>query len=420
MAPQLTRRGVALAAAGAITGLLTLNASAAAQPGARRDGPAPREMRGMWIATVANIDWPRRQDLTPDQARAALTGLLDTAVERRLNTVFLQVRPTADALWPSRFEPWSHWLTGEQGRDPGWDPLGFAVREAHARGLELHAWFNPYRVAQHDDLSRLAPEHPARLNPDWVVPYGGALYYNPGLPEVRAFVQDAMMDAVTRYDIDGVHWDDYFYPYPVAGETFDDDAAWERYGGGFEDRAGWRRNNIDLLVREMRDRVRAAKPGLPFGVSPFGIWRNSTTDPEGSDTQGGVETYDDLYADVRTWVRESWIDYVIPQLYWHIGFEAADYATLVDWWSGVAEGTDVALYVGEALYKAGDPEQPAAWQNPAELSEHLTFCQDYPLVAGHVFYSARYVAEDPIGAMDRVVADHYGTPAPDRGRGRRR
>ncbi|MDT0345633.1 glycoside hydrolase family 10 protein [Streptomyces litchfieldiae] len=410
---RITRRGLAVAAVGTLAGTLTLS-QASAQPGpfARRgrgrSGPrASADVRGMWIATLANIDWPAAQGLSPADAQAELTGLLDTAADWGLNTVFLQVRPTADALWPSPFEPWSQWLTGVPGRDPGWDPLDFAVREAHDRGLALHTWFNPYRVATHDDPGKLAEGHPVRDHPGWAVPYGGRLYYNPGLPEVRAFVQDAMMHAVESYEIDGVHWDDYFYPYPVAGEEFDDDAAFREHGGGYEDRGDWRRHNIDLLVREMRDRVRAARPGVPFGVSPFAIWRNRATDPLGSDTDGGVQTYDDLYADVRTWVKEGWLDYVVPQVYWHIGNTAADYATLVRWWSDVAEGTDVALYIGEALYKAGDPAQPEAWQDPAELSRHLTLCRDHAPVGGNVFYSASQVLSDPIGAMSRVFEDHY-------------
>lgn len=321
--------------------------------------------------------------------------------------MFLQVRPTADALWPSPYEPWAQCLTGVQGQDPGWDPLGTAVREAHARGLELHAWFNPYRVANHTDPSRLVATHPARLHPDWVLPYGGKLYYNPGLPEVRTFVQDAMLDAVSRYDIDGVHWDDYFYPYPVAGQVFADDAAYEEYGADFPDRAAWRRDNTDLLVSGMAERIKEIKPGARFGISPFGVWRNAATDPLGSDTRAGVQTYDDLHADTRKWVKEGWIDYICPQIYWNIGFAAADYAKLLPWWAETVRGTGVGLYVGEALYKAGDPAQPAAWQDPAELSRHLDLAATHPEVGGHVFFSAQHVEADRIGAMARVVADHY-------------
>ncbi|MET7438500.1 MULTISPECIES: family 10 glycosylhydrolase [unclassified Streptomyces] len=413
---RVSRRAFAVAAWATLAGLPAAG-DAGAVPRARDTaGPgaearAACEMRGMWLATVANRDWPSRAGLTAAEQRAELLTHLDTAVSRRLNAVILQVRPTADALWPSTYEPWSQYLTGVQGRDPGWDPLGTAVAEAHARGLELHAWFNPYRIANHTDPSRLVASHPARLHPDWVVPYGGRLHYNPGLPEVRAFVQDAMLDAVRRYPVDAVHWDDYFYPYPVAGQVFDDDAAYAAHGAGFPDRAAWRRHNIDLLVRETAAGIRRVRPGTRFGISPFAVWRNAATDPLGSDTRAGVQTYDDLYADTRGWVRRRWIDYICPQVYWNIGFAAADYAKLVPWWAEVVRGSGVRLYMGEALYKAGDPAQPAAWQDPAELSRHLAFAAGLPQVRGHVFFSAKEVAVDRIGAMARVVADHYGRPA---------
>ncbi|MGW0685072.1 glycoside hydrolase family 10 protein [Streptomyces sp. NPDC002754] len=396
---RMSRRAFTLGSALALTTLTAADAASSV--------PVRRQLRGMWLATVANRDWPSRAGLGAAEQRAELIAHLDTAVRRRLNAVIFQIRPTADALWPSAHEPWSAVLTGTQGQDPGWDPLGTAVAEAHARGLELHAWCNPYRIANHTDPSRLIPTHPARLHPDWVVVYGGKLYYNPGLPEVRRFVVDAMLDAVEKYPVDAVHFDDYFYPYPVAGQTFDDDAAYATYGGGFPDRAAWRRANIDRLIREMAARIKKTRPRAKFGISPFGVWRNKVTDPNGSDTMAGVQTYDDLHADTRKWVRERWIDYICPQVYWNIGFAAADYAKLVPWWADVAHGTGVRLYVGEALYKAGDPAQPAAWQDPAELSRHLTFADGFPDVRGHVFFSAKEVGQDRNGAMARVVADHY-------------
>ncbi|MEU9283656.1 family 10 glycosylhydrolase [Streptomyces sp. NPDC048275] len=431
---RVSRRAFGVAAATTLSGLVTAGDSVAV-PGARRvaggpggeraadgpgreragDGPgrerATSELRGMWLATVSNRDWPSRTGLTATQQRAELLKHLDTAVRRRLNAVIFQVRPTADALWPSPYEPWSQYLTGVQGKDPGWDPLGTAVEEAHARGLELHAWFNPYRIATHSDPTRLVATHPARKHPDWVVPYGGKLYYNPGLPVVRAFVQDAMLDAVRTYDIDAVHWDDYFYPYPVAGQVFDDEAAYAAHGAGFPSRAAWRRDNIDRLVRETAARIHEIRPATRFGISPFAVWRNAATDSRGSDTETGVQTYDDLYADTRKWVRERWIDYIVPQVYWNLGFAAADYAKLVPWWAAVTKGTGVRLYVGEALYKAGDPAQPPAWQDPAELSRHLTFGRNHAEVRGHVFFSAKEVGADRLGAMARVVADHYQRPA---------
>ncbi|MFF5706898.1 glycoside hydrolase family 10 protein [Streptomyces sp. NPDC012794] len=385
-------------------GVLPARAGAGGRAGAA-------EFRGMWIASVQNVDWPSRSGLPAREQRAELIRLLDTAVARRLNAVVLQVRPAADALWPSAYEPWSQWLTGVQGRDPGWDPLGTAVAEAHARGLELHAWFNPYRVAQHTDPSRLAVSHPARRNPGWTVAYGGRLYYNPGLPEVRAFVQKAMLDAVSRYPVEAVHWDDYFYPYPVAGEHFDDDDAYAEYGGSFSSRAAWRRHNTDTLVEEMSRRLRADHPTVRFGVSPFGVWRNQSTDGRGSATRA-LQAYDDLYADTRRWVLEGWVDYIAPQAYWHIGHPQADYATVVPWWAKTVAGTGVDLYVGEALYLCDARSSTAAWRDPAELSRHLTFARRYAEVRGHVYFSGKHVVADPNGALARVVADHYPTAVP--------
>ncbi|MFI8827164.1 glycoside hydrolase family 10 protein [Streptomyces sp. NPDC053431] len=370
--------------------------------GGGRNAPA---FRGMWVATVTNRDFPSRPGLKAAEQRAELVALLDLAVRRGMTAVVLQIRPSADALWPSPYEPWAACLTGVQGRDPGWDPLGTAVTEAHARGLELHAWCNPYRVASHTDPDRLAPGHPVRRHPEWALTYNGRMLYNPGLPEVRSHVQDAMLDAVRRYDVDALHWDDYFYPYPVAGEVIDDDAAFREHGDGFADRAAWRRNNIDVLVSETAARIKELKPGVAFGISPFGVWRDAADDPAGSDTRAGLSTYDDLYADTRRWIRERWIDYVVPQLYWNIGFAATDYAKLVPWWAETVQDTGVRLYLGEALYKVGDPAQPDAWQDPRELARHVALARKYPAVGGHCYFAAREVAEDPLGALTTALAE---------------
>jgi uncharacterized lipoprotein YddW (UPF0748 family) len=401
---QFSRRGFTAAAVGALAGAL------AATPADARDRRR-EQFRGMWAATVANLDWPSAPGLGVSEQQAELVALLDSAVGRRLNAVLLQVRPAADAFWPSRYEPWSEYLTGTQGQDPGWDPLGYAVRAAHRRGLELHAWCNPYRVSPQPDPDRLAAAHPARRHPDWVVAYGGQLYYNPGLPRVRRFVREAMLDAVRRYPVDGVHFDDYFYPYPVNGQEFDDGDAYDAHGAGFPDRASWRRHNTDLLVRETGTLIKRIRPTARFGVSPFGVWRNDSADPLGSHTSAGIQSYDDLYADSRGWVRKGWLDYICPQLYWNIGRADADYAKLVPWWSDAVTGTGVHLYIGEALYRQGASGQPAAWGDPGELSRHLTLDRAWPQVLGNVYFSAKDVAADPTGAMARVVADHYPTRA---------
>jgi uncharacterized lipoprotein YddW (UPF0748 family) len=414
---RLSRRRFGAVAAGTLGALATGGEAFAATPApeaAAEGGPSYRpvvQMRGSWVSTVANIDWPLQQGLTAKEQKSALLARLDEAVERRLNTVVFQVRPTADAMWPSPYEPWSEWLSGTQGEDPGWDPLGFAVREAHKRGLQLHAWFNPFRIRNDTHIEKLVADHPANKHPDWVVPYGGKIYYNPGIPEVRRFIQNAILDAVRKYEIDAVHFDDYFYPYPVAGQVFDDDATFARYGGGFTDKAAWRRDNIDRLILELSRKIKRIRKHCQFGVSPFGVWRNKATDPTGSDTTAGVQTYDNLHADTRKWVQEGWLDYICPQVYWNIGFAAADYAKLVPWWADVVAGTGVNLYIGEALYKVGTTGQPAAWFDPAELSRHLTFCQDYPQVKGNVYFSAKLLPQDPLGAVTQVVADHYQRPA---------
>jgi uncharacterized lipoprotein YddW (UPF0748 family) len=420
------RHLLCLVAAGVLLGLPIGSAAAPTSPADSPDAaacdPAQRQLRGVWIASVVNIDWPSATGLSPDQQRAELLAWYDEAVANGFNAVFVQVRPTADTFWPSRLEPWSKYLTGTQGQHPGWDPLRFAVRQAHARNLEFHAWFNPYRVSMDTDVEALVPTHPARVHPDWRVEYAGRLYYDPGVPAAREHTEDVILEAVRRYDIDAVHFDDYFYPYPdAAGTPFPDDASFELYGDGFPDtpegRADWRRHNTDLLVSELRERIQDVKPWVKFGVSPFAVWRNIATDPEGSDTQAGAETYDDLYADTRGWVRKEWVDYIAPQVYWNIGFAVADYAKLVPWWAAQVESTGVQLYIGQATYKIGvEPPQDPAWLDPEEMTRHLAFNRDVvnadgPAVDGDIYFSAKDVRADRLGGMSIVVADHYERPA---------
>ncbi|MFI6448187.1 glycoside hydrolase family 10 protein [Kitasatospora sp. NPDC050543] len=412
----LAATGIGPVAHAAAPGRAARATRAEVRPGAWEEPTAvKRALRGVWIASVANIDWPSAPGLPAERQRAEFTALLDRAVAINLNAVFVQIRPTADAFWPSPFEPWSQWLTGTQGQDPGWDPLEFMVGAAHERGLALHAWFNPYRVSTQPDATRLAPGHPARRHPDWTAVHNGGLYYNPGVPAARAFVQQAMLDAVIRYEIDGVHFDDYFYPYPAAGQEFPDDAAFAAYGRDFEHRADWRRYNVDLMVRQMSDLIRAARPEAAFGISPFGVWRNASTDPAGSAT-AAFESYDGLYADSRGWVRRGWLDYVAPQLYWHLGHPSADYGTLAHWWAAQTAGTDTQLWVGQASYRAGAAGQAAAWQDPAELSRHLTLnaglttTAGLPAVGGDILFSARDLAADRIGSISRLAADHWQRP----------
>ncbi|MFG3042554.1 glycoside hydrolase family 10 protein [Streptomyces sp. NPDC048330] len=405
--PALDRRAVltALAAAGCTAALTPMAAHAAAPSGP----PVKRQMRGVWIASVVNIDWPSRTGLDPAAQRAEFVRLADEALALGFNALFVQIRPTADAFWPSAFEPWSEWLTGTQGQNPGYDPLAFMIETAHQRGLAFHAWFNPYRVSMQSDPSKLDPRHPARTNPEWTRSYGGKLYYDPGVPAARRFCQEAMLDAVRRYDIDGVHFDDYFYPYPVAGSDFPDEETFRVHGSGYADKAAWRRANVDLMVREMRDAVRAVRPNALFGISPFGVWRNATTDPRGSRT-AAFQSYDGLHADTRGWVRQGWLDYIAPQVYWHIGLPVADYAVLAPWWAEAVRGTDTELWIGQAVYKSGAAGQPAPWQDGKELTRHLTLNATHPEIGGDLFFSAKDVRADRVGDFAAMRLAHWQDP----------
>ncbi|QBI54580.1 glycoside hydrolase family 10 protein [Streptomonospora litoralis] len=389
-----------------------------ASPQARGTRPVPedcagdpaypkRQLRGAWIATVRNIDWPSRPGLSEQKQRTELRKMLDRASGMGLNAVFLHVRPTADAVYESDMEPWARYLTGEQGGDPGYDPLKFAVREAHRRGIELHAWFNPYRVGWQDpDLENLADDHPAKRNPGWLIEYGDEGYLDPGNPDVREWVGDVVLDVVRRYDIDGVHFDDYFYPYPAEGEEFDDDRSFRRHGDGFDSRAAWRRHNVDTLVAEIHERIQDTKPWVRFGISPFGIWRNDDSHPAGSDTEG-LESYSAQFADTRAWVRQGTVDYVVPQLYWPRGYGIADYAKLVPWWSELVSGSGVDLYIGQAAYRVGEE----GFRGADALSRQLDLNAEHSEVGGDVYFSISDLTGRAEEAMQTVGEQHYRRPA---------
>ncbi|WP_425283819.1 glycoside hydrolase family 10 protein [Lihuaxuella thermophila] len=369
-----------------------------------------RQLRAVWIATVVNIDWPSRTGLPKEQQQQEFIRILDESKAMGMNAVVVQVRPTADAFYPSRINPWSKYLTGVQGQDPGYDPLAFMIREAHKRNLEFHAWFNPYRVSMDTKIENLVPNHPARLHPDWVISYGGRLYYNPGIPEAKDHIIESIMEAVKNYDIDAVHFDDYFYPYPVSGQDFPDEAAYQKYGAAqFPQKADWRRHNVNTLIRELSEAIKQEKPYVKFGISPFGIWRNKSTDPTGSDT-AGLQSYDAVYADTRTWIRQGWIDYVTPQIYWNFGYPPAAYEKLTDWWSREVRGRNTHLYIGQAAYKVGI-SNPPAWQNPEELPNQLKHNLLFAEIKGSIFFSFKDLRRNPLGIKDRLTQEIYKVPA---------
>lgn len=368
------------------------------------------EFRGLWAATVLNIDWPSESGLSVAAQRTELRSLLDLAVKRNLNTVILQVRPCADRMFRATTgEPWSRYLTGTQGKDPGYDPLAYAIAKAHKRGLGLHAWINPFRVSMDSSLNSLVSTHPARKNPSWSFAYGGRRYYNPGIPAVRTFIRSVVLDLVKRYDVDGIHFDDYFYPYPVAGQSIPDANAFAQYKGSYTSLANWRRNNINLFVRDTYRDIKNAKKHVEFGISPFGIWRNASSSSLGSATNG-LESYSALFADSRRWIKDGWVDYLLPQLYWHQGNAAANYNVLVDWWAKQVSGTNVKFYTGEAAYKVGDPAT-AAWRDPNELRDHLAKTRQVSAVQGQAFYNTTAFSANKLNGVGIMVAKHYSRPA---------
>ncbi len=374
--------------------------------------PPLREFRGVWVASVSNIDWPSKRTLTTAQAQAELLAILDRCVSLNLNAVLLQVRPAADALYASKLEPWSEYLTGAQGRAPVpfWDPLAFAVKEAHARGLELHAWFNPYRARNDDAKSPLVASHIARTNPALVKKYGSFLWMDPGEKAVRDRTLAVVLDVVKRYDIDGVHIDDYFYPYRVSDKRggflqFPDATSWKKYtkAGGKLARDDWRRENVNLLVEALDKGIHKTKPWVKFGISPFGIWR-----PGNPEQVKGLDAYVELYADSRKWLREGWLDYFTPQLYWPTTQVAQAYPTLLAWWAGENLNSR-HLWPGNYTTRTGGVGK-SAWP----VSELLAQIRDTRLQAGatgNVHFSMVSLMKNQASMNDSLVAGPYAQVA---------
>ena len=317
-------------------------------------------------------------------------------------------RYDVDALYASQHEPWSRFLTGTQGQIPSpmWDPMQFMIEECRKRNMEFHAWINPYRVKT-SLKNQLAPEHIYHQHPEWFVTYGDQLYFDPALPESRDYICKIVTDIVSRYDVDAIHMDDYFYPYPVKGMDFPDDASFARYGGGFTNKADWRRSNVNVLIKKLHETIRAVKPWVKFGISPFGIYRNQKSDPLGSDTNG-LQNYDDLYADVLLWAREGWIDYNIPQIYWEIGHKAADYETLVKWWATHSENRP--LFIGQSVpntIQYADPKNPSINQLPRKMALQRA----YQTIGGSCQWYASAVVENQGRYRDALVSEYHKYPA---------
>ncbi len=365
---------------------------------------ADEEFRGVWVATVLNIDYPKKGTTNVEALKSEAITILDRAKANGLNAVILQVRPTGDAFYKSSIFPWSKYLTGKQGTAPenNFDPLAFWIEEAHKRNLELHAWINPFRVtkktkneASHD-YDSLSETNPARLHPEWTVKYNdGNIYFDPGIPAARALIVDGVAEIINNYDVDGIHFDDYFYP----GTDFNDANTFSQYGNGYSDIGDFRRHSVDLLIDDVHRMIKTLKPEVDFGISPFGIWANKKDNALGSDTKG-LQSYYAHYADTKGWVENEMIDYIAPQIYWNIGYSIADYKILAKWWNDVCRTSSVKLYIGHGAYRTGNSDPESAWYGVDEIKRQLDLNQTLDQVQGSIFYNnTAFVNQPQLGTL---------------------
>lgn len=343
-------------------------------------------LRGVWVASVYNIDYPSKTGMTVDELKSQADAMLDNIASMGLNAVFLQVRPSADALYESELFPWSRYVSGTVGQAPdgGFDPLRYWVEGAHARGLQLHAWINPYRITKEGETewAALPDSSPAKQHPEWIVEHEDNYYFNPGLPAVQQLVVDGALEIARNYEVDGIHLDDYFYP----GTDFNDAATYARYGEDFDEIGDWRRDNVNQLVAALDTALHKLDRDLAFGVSPAGIWDNKDSNPRGSDTRGR-SSYAEIYCDSLEWINEGTVDYICPQLYWSIGFEAADFQKLVDWWTDAVKTSDVALFIGLGAYRMAEAAPGDVWYGTDELARQLALIHSGKDIQGEVYFS---------------------------------
>lgn len=354
-----------------------------------------REFRGVWMPTVTGeYSYMSEKDM-----KAKLTSELDLMEKTGINAVFFQIRPASDAWYKSNFEPWSRYITGTQGKDPGWDPTRFMIDECHKRGIEFHAWINPYRVKTSPSTA-LSANHYYNRHPELFFEYGGQTFFDPSRQESRDFICNVIMDIVMNYDVDAIHMDDYFYPYPKPGEKIPDEVAFRGNSRGFSDIGDWRRDNVNKLIKKIHETLMATAPWVQFGISPFGIYRNQSSDPKGSHTKG-LQNYDQLYADVLLWAKEGWIDYLVPQIYWEIGHPAADYAELLKWWSKNATGC--RLYIGQDILRTASPDCLGSQQRAKFDLLRANGCVD-----GYCLYPVKQLVANP-GNYTNLLKSEYNT-----------
>jgi uncharacterized lipoprotein YddW (UPF0748 family) len=365
------------------------------------------EFRAAWVASVGNIDWPSKKGLPVDSQKVEFVRLVEMHKRNGMNALIVQIRPAADAMYPSPYEPWSEWLNGVQGKPPipYYDPLAFMIEVTHKNNMEFHAWCNPYRADNNIGKTSISPTHISRIHPEWFLNYGGKKYFDPGNKLVQAFVTDVIVDIVRRYPIDGIHFDDYFYPYRVPGLEFPDENSYQKSGSSLS-KDDWRRSNVDSVIVQLYRSIKKEKPNCKFGISPFGVWRNNDKDSTGSNTKAGQTNYDDLYADIVLWLKMGWIDYVAPQLYWEFGHKAAPFEVLLDWWSKNSYGKH--CYIGLGIYKAGTN---LAWQDSTQLTRQMDAIRNTPNIQGEIFFSSKNFIKNPNGWSDSLRTNYYSEPA---------
>lgn len=366
------------------------------------------EFRGVWVATVENIDWPSRGNFNSDSQKVEFIRLLDMHQRNGMNAMIVQIRPVTDAFYPSQYEPWSEYLTGKQGQPPVpyYDPLEFMIAETHKRGMEFHAWMNPYRAVFNINKSSIADTHITKIHPEWFLNYGDKKYFDPGIKEAQAYVTNVVKDVVSRYAVDAIHFDDYFYPYRIAGKEFPDEASFTKYGNGMN-KDDWRRSNVDSIIVSLSKVIKEDNPKCQFGISPFGVWRNIAKDSiNGSNTRAGQTNYDDLYADILLWLKKNWIDYVAPQIYWEFEQKAAPYQTVLDWWSKNTYGKN--CYIGLGIYKAGSN---VYWKDTLQLPRQIEALRSTPNIQGMIFFSSKSFEKNPNGWSDSLRLNYFKEPA---------
>lgn len=366
------------------------------------------EFRGVWVASVNNCDWPSKKNLSTDSQKIEFINLIELHKKNGMNALIVQVRPAADALYNSPYEPWSEYLTGTQGvaPNPYYDPLTFMIEETHKRGMEFHAWLNPYRAVFNIKESSIAANHLTKTKPEWFVAYDGKKYFNPALQEVRDYFIKIITDIVTRYNVDGIHIDDYFYPYPAANKSdFPDDWYYKKMGNGLS-KADWRRSNCDSIIKQIWTTINSVPRRVKFGISPFGVWRNANVDVNGSNTQAGCSNYDNLYANITLWLKNGWMDYCVPQLYWHRKHPQCDFDTLLDWWNKNTFGRQ--LFIGHGLYMT---ENIKAWKEKSELPNQIKNLRTCTATQGSIYFSSKTFKNNPNGWCDSLQQNYYSTPA---------